>query len=254
MKLGLVTYNMAKDWDIKTLIINCKATGFEGVELRTTHAHGVEPTLSAAQRADVRKQFENSPIKLWGLGSVCEYHSADPTEVKRNIQVTAEFVKLAKDVGAVGVKVRPNGLQIDKGIPKEHTLEQIGKALIECGKVASDYGIEIWLEVHGRDTCLPENIYQIMQACNHPSVGVCWNSNKTDIKDGSVKENFELLKPWIRSVHINELCDESYPWAELFALLKQINYQRFTLAELPESSDPIRVMKYYRALWKRLAQ
>ena len=42
MKLGLVTYNMAKDWDIPTIINNCTETGFEGVELRTTHAHKVE--------------------------------------------------------------------------------------------------------------------------------------------------------------------------------------------------------------------
>src|SRR5438874_12179260 len=36
-KLGLVTYELAKDWDIDTIIKNCEATGFEGVELRTTH-------------------------------------------------------------------------------------------------------------------------------------------------------------------------------------------------------------------------
>jgi sugar phosphate isomerase/epimerase len=254
MKLGLVTYNMAKDWDVKTIIANCKATGFEGVELRTTHAHGVDPTLGPAQRAEIKEQFEDSPIKLWGLGSVCEYHAVDPAEVKRNIEVTRDFVKLAKDVGAVGVKVRPNGLQVDKGIPKEKTLEQIGKALIECGKFAADFGIEIWLEVHGKDTCLPQNIHTVMQACGHPSVGVCWNSNKTDIVNGSVKENFNLLKPWIRSSHIVELCDEAYPWAELFGLFKAMNYQGFTLAEIQGSSDPIRVMNYYRALWKKLAK
>ncbi|HUU13448.1 MAG TPA: sugar phosphate isomerase/epimerase, partial [Terriglobia bacterium] len=39
-KLGTVTYNLAKDWDIDTIIKNCQATGFEAVELRTTHKHG----------------------------------------------------------------------------------------------------------------------------------------------------------------------------------------------------------------------
>ena len=51
MKLGLVTYNMAKDWDISTIIEQCVETGFKGVELRTTHAHGVEVDLSASERA-----------------------------------------------------------------------------------------------------------------------------------------------------------------------------------------------------------
>ena len=72
MKLGLVTYNIAKEWDIPTIIERCEATGFQGVELRTTHAHNVEVNLSAAERRNVRNQFEDSAIELAGLGSAFE--------------------------------------------------------------------------------------------------------------------------------------------------------------------------------------
>src|SRR5207302_8985072 len=47
MKLGLITYNVAKDWDLPTIIDHVKKAGWDGVELRTTHAHGVELTLNA---------------------------------------------------------------------------------------------------------------------------------------------------------------------------------------------------------------
>src|SRR2546425_8845204 len=43
---------------------------------------------------------------------------------------------------ARGVKVRPNG--IPKDAPLDKTLEQIGKALAECGKIGADSGVEIW--------------------------------------------------------------------------------------------------------------
>ena len=49
MKLGLVTYQWAKDWDLPTLIANCEKTGYLGVELRTEHAHKVETNLSPFQ-------------------------------------------------------------------------------------------------------------------------------------------------------------------------------------------------------------
>ena len=49
MNLGMVTYNLGRDWDIETLIANCEETGFAGVELRTTHAHGIEVELSAEE-------------------------------------------------------------------------------------------------------------------------------------------------------------------------------------------------------------
>ena len=52
MNLGLVTYNLAKDWNLDKLIEMCAQHGFEGVELRTTHAHKVEADLTAAQRAE----------------------------------------------------------------------------------------------------------------------------------------------------------------------------------------------------------
>ena len=43
----------AAGWDLDTLIRACKASGFEAVELRTTHAHKVEPSLSADDRREV---------------------------------------------------------------------------------------------------------------------------------------------------------------------------------------------------------
>jgi len=252
MHLGLVTYNLAKDWDIPTLIARCRATGFEGVELRTTHAHGVESTLSAAERERVRQQFADSGVRLVSLGSAFEYHMIDPEEVRRNVAGTIEYARLAHDVGAIGVKVRPNGLNVDKGVPREKTLEQIGLALRECGEKAEGYGVAIWLEVHGRDTSDLGAIRTIIDVANHPNVYVCWNSNQTDVKNGSVAESFALVRHKIASVHINELYREEYPWRELFTLLRSIDYRGYCFAEIAESADPERIMRYYRALFNEL--
>ena len=76
-KLGMVTYNLAKDWDIPTIIKNCEQTGFEAVELRTTHKHGVEPTISKAQRQEV-----NRPQRT---GEDAEGDGQDPGE-RRQLQ------------------------------------------------------------------------------------------------------------------------------------------------------------------------
>jgi len=253
MRLGLVTYNMAKDWDIPTIIEKCAATGFEGVELRTTHAHGVESNLSKAEREKVRKIFEDSPVELVGLGTAFEYHAVDPDEVRRNIEGTKEYVKLAHDVGAPGVKVRPNGFQDEAGIPREKTIEQIGLALRECGEFAKDYGVEIRLEVHGRETSKLPYIRQMLDVADHDNVFICWNSNQTDIDEsGSVKANFNLVKDRIGLVHINELWKEAYgeyPYRELFSLLKGIDYRGFCCAEIAGNPEPERFMKFYRALF-----
>ncbi len=94
----------------------------------------------------------------------------------------------------------------------------------------------------------------MMQVADHPQVGICWNSNAEDVENGSVKKSFELLKPWLRNAHINELWKKEYPWRELFGLMKKAGYNGYTLAEIPSASDPIRLMHYYRALWLELCR
>lgn len=255
MKLGLVTYNLGKNWDIPTIVKNCEETGVEGVELRSTHKHGVEDDLSNAKRAEVRKMFDDSPVDLYALGTAFEYHKADPADVRKNIEGTKRYLQLAADVGAEGIKVRPNG--VPEGASLEQTLEQIGKSLNECGKAAADLGRKIFLEVHGRTTSKVVNCWSIMQATDHPSVGLTWNCNRGDMdENGSVKANFILVQKWITCCHIQEIYDpKRYAWREFFNLLKGIKYSGYTSIEVGwESADPVRVLHFYRALWETMAK
>lgn len=247
MKLGLVTYNLAKDWDIATILKNCTESKFDGVELRTSHAHKVEVNLSAAERSEVKRRFADSPVQLMGLGSAFDYHTPDAARLRADIAATKEYIVLAHDVGATGVKVRPNGLP--KEVSVEKTLEQIGRSLRELGEFASNHGQQIRLEVHGAGTSLVPHIDTIMKAANHPSVGVCWNSNQTDLDGEGFDANFDRLKAKIFSVHMRDLYLEEYPFGRLLRRLVESGFRGYTMAEIPESADGVRVMKYYRGLW-----
>lgn len=249
MLLGAVTYNVLKDWDVETIITKLEAAGFEAVELRTGHKHGVEPSLSAAERSQIARRFERSKVRLLSYGTTCEFHSPDPAVRRKNIDLAKQFIDLAHDTNAWGVKVRPNGFP--KEVPRETTISNIGAALRELGDYGGGRGVEIWLEVHGPETQNPPNAAAILRAAKHPQVGACWNSNPTDLVNGSVKPSFDLLKPFLKSCHINELAGP-YPYRELFALMRQANYDRYTLCEAQESKEPERFLRWYKALWTEL--
>ncbi len=258
-RLGIVTYNIAANWDVPTILKVCKSVGLSPVEFRTQHKHGVEPTLGKSERQEIRKRFADSGIDIWGCGTVCEFQSPDPRQVEKNIEMCKQFVGLVADLGGRGVKVRPNGLP--KGVPMEKTLEQIGKALIPCGQAAADANLEIWVEVHGNGTAHPPYMKQIMEHCGRPNVGVTWNSNLQDIRDGSVAEYFKLLRPWIRSCHINEIYKDAqgrYPYRELFRLFRETSYDRVTLIEvgkgIPDVASAEEMLRYYKALWTELTK
>ena len=229
MKLGLVTYQWGMDWDVPTLIANCEKARMAGVELRVEHAHAVTPALSAAERKTVAKRFADSTVKLVGLGTIFEFHSPDPDTLRKNIEGSKEYVLLAKDCGASGIKVRPNALPDE--VENEKTIAQIARSLSEIGRFAEEHGQEIRLEIHGGCASIPI-IKSIIDQVPEKNVGLCWNCNPQDLVDPGLKANFESVKTRLSGViHIRELASKTYPTRELFDLLRTVNYSGYLLIE-----------------------
>jgi sugar phosphate isomerase/epimerase len=234
LRFGLVTYQWGADWDLPTLLANCEKAGALGVELRTTHKHGVELSLNDSQRREVKARFADSPVTLVGLGSAEEFHSPDRSKVAAAIEATKAFIKLSHDVGGSGVKVRPNDLPRD--VPREKTIEQIGKALNAVGAYGAEYGQQIRLEVHGRGTAALPVMAAIMKVADHPNVAVCWNSNAEDLRGDGLAHNFKLVEKRLgATTHVHDLAGDSYPYAEFFALLKAADYDGWILEEASDN-------------------
>lgn len=230
MKFGLVTYQWARDMDLGTLIAACETSGLSGVELRTMHAHGVEPTLSEQQRGEVRKRFADSAVELVGYGSNCEFHQADPALLRKNIELAKQYIVLMQDCGGGGVKVKPNGFPPD--VPHERTIEQIGRALNEIAAFGADHGQKVRLEVHGRETCELPVIRAISQVASHRNLHVCWNSNEDDLRGAGLEANFAMVQSRIGdTTHVRELDAGDYPYQRLFRLLAGIGYRGWILLE-----------------------
>ena len=230
MRFGLVTYQWGKDWDLPTVIANCEKADALGVELRTTHAHRVEPSLGANERRDVRKRFADSPVTLVGLGSNERFDHKDPAKLRKAIETTKAFLKLSHDVGSSGVKVKPNDLHDD--VPHEKTIEQIGTALDELAKFGAELGQEVRLEVHGRCSHLP-TMRKIMDVAKHEKAVVCWNSNAQDLAGDGLEHNFGLVKDRFgQTVHVrSSLSAGDYPYGKLIRLLTKMRYGGWVLLE-----------------------
>jgi hypothetical protein len=252
MRLGLVTYQWAKDWDLKTIIANCTATGVLGVELRTEHAHKVEIKLNTAQREEVKKMFADSPVTCLGYGSNFEYHSADPLKLRWNIDQTKAYIKLCKDIGAPGIKVKPNGFPA--GVEKEKTIAQIAASLNEVGQFAHDYGQVVRVEVHGDKTQELPNMKAIFDQVTEKSVKMCWNCNDQDLLPPGLEENFNSVKKWFGdTVHVREFNVGNYPYQQLFNLFSGINYKGWILLEArTEPADKIAALKEQVVLFNQL--
>ena len=252
MKLGLVTYQWAKDWDLPTLIANCTTTGILGVELRTEHAHGVETSLNAAKRSEVKKMFADSPVTCIGYGANFEYHSPDPVKLRMNIDQTKEYIRLCKDIGATGIKVKPNDLP--NGVPREKTIAQIAASLNEVGKYARDFDQLVRVECHGNLTQELPNMKAIFDQVTEKNVKICWNCNDQDLLPPGLEGNFNSVKKWFGdTAHVREFNVSDYPYQQLFNLFEGIGYKGWILLEArTEPTDKIAALKEQLALFDQL--
>ncbi len=252
MNLGLVTYLWAKDWDIPTIIKNCSAAGINGVELRVEHAHDVTLDLTNAERREVKKQFAGSPVEIIGMGTNEQYDWPDAERLKQSIETTKAWLQLSKDIGGSGVKVKPN--QFHEGIPKEKTLEQIGRALDELGDYALDMGQEIRLEVHGNGTQQLPNIKTIMDYVTNNGSTVCWNCNEQDLDGEGLKYNFNLVKDRFGDIcHVRELNEGDYPYQKLMDMFVAMNYDGWILLECrTDPADKVAALKEQRKVWQEM--
>lgn len=236
MRFGLVTYLWGKDMDLPTLIDTCEKSGVAGVELRTEHAHAVEPTLTKAERNDVRKRFADSSVTLVGYGSNAQFHDTEPAKLKRNIELTKQYIDLMHDCGGSGVKVKPNAFP--KGVSREQTIRQIGQSLNEVAKYGEEHGQQIRVEVHGRGTSELPVIHDIFQVADHPNATVCWNSNDVDLAENGLAHNFDLVKNRFGdTVHVRELNIGDYPYADLMRLFVKMDYDGWILLEARTKPD-----------------
>ena len=98
-------------------------------------------------------------MKIGGLGTTCEYHSPEPRW----------FAERGRNQGVDEARARHRSAKresaaqrLPKDVPEEKTLEQIGRALAECGAVAQDQGVRLQLEVHGEETSRLPRIRKIL--------------------------------------------------------------------------------------------
>ncbi len=251
IRFGLVTYLWGRDWDLPTLLHNCEESGVLGVELRTTHAHRVEPELTASQRRDVKKRFADSPVTLLGPGSDERFDNPDPAVLRRAIERTRSFIQLSHDIGGTGVKVKPD--RFHEGVPREQTIRQIGESLNTLGRFAADYGQEVRLEVHGQCSPLPI-IRRILDIAQHPRVVLCWNSNPTDLEGQGLEHNFRLARDRLgMTTHVRELDLDNYPYQRLIELLLETHYQGWALLEAHDiREDRVQAMIEQRRIFEEM--
>ncbi len=251
MKLALLTFNIGRDMDLPTLLAVARRTGFAAVELRCqqNHGHGVELTLDAAGRRAVRDAFDDACLDIAGLTISNRFEYPDPARRRESIDETKRYLDLAADLDAHRVRVFGNDLPA--GVPRGEVIAYVGDCLAELGDHAVARELEVNLEMHGQFNWWRYAVRSVEHAAR-PNVGLVYNCDPRDTVGGSVAATLSQVIHLTNHVHLHELTDPAYPYAEFARLMLEYGYDGYCSAEIEASPDAERVLGYYAALWRAL--
>ncbi len=201
MKYAFMSFSCS-DLTLAEMLAVAAEWGYAGIEPRLDahHAHGVETSLTRAQRQQVKARVADSPVALACLAVSSRF--ADPKTAPGHLDNLKRELELAADLGVPTVRVF--GGQFPQEVSRDEAIDHVSAALATMAAQAAAGGVALCLETHDA-WCHPAHVVQIMEAVNRDSVRVNWDVLHPVRAEGvDLQASFEMLQPWIAHVHMHD--------------------------------------------------
>lgn len=180
--------------------------GYSGIEPRveSKHQHGIELEATQAERAEIKKQFDDSAVELCCLATSIKYLQ-DLESTQEQEEMTARYLELAANIGCPRLRVFGHGHGDRDGFSAVSANQnRLAEVLAKVAPLAEAHQVQICLETHDY-WCNPKDIAPVMKQVNHPMIGVNWDIMHPVRACGmSVEESYALLKPWVFHFHMHQ--------------------------------------------------
>ncbi|MCL5996311.1 MAG: sugar phosphate isomerase/epimerase [Chloroflexi bacterium] len=176
--------------------------GYDGVEPRidASHAHGIEVNISGNVRREIQQKAIDADVAICCVATSCRF--ADPQDTEQALDLTRRCIDLAADIGAP--RLRVFGGALPQGMPREEAITHVAASLSQIATHAQQRNVTVCVETHD-DWCDPTHMAEVMKRVNHPAIAVNWDIMHPVRQAGATMDQaFQILKPWIRHVHIHD--------------------------------------------------
>lgn len=188
MKLSTSTLG-CPDWDLDTILANCKAYGYDAIDFRGLQAD-LDITKSEAFTtglSETRKKIADSGLAVSGISSsltVC-----DKAKREANLEEARRTIPLALELNVPHVRI------FGGGDPKETSLQDLAaygaEVIHEVLQLDGARELRWCMETHDRWS-LGAELMRIMRLVDDPAVGVLWDTLHT-IRHGETPEESAKL-------------------------------------------------------------
>ena len=194
------------DWTFKQIVDFAALHQYNGIEVRGIQRQMELPKCNefdtAQHRSASMKLMADKGLQFVGLGSSANLHFADAAKRQTNLDEGKRFIDLAQQINCPYVRVFPNNLPPDQD--RNETIDLITHGLLNLAAHAKGTGVTVLMETHG-DLVKTADLEKIMQAAEHPNVGLVWDITNmwTETKEPPAAV-YKKLKKYIRHTHIKD--------------------------------------------------
>ncbi len=248
MHLGLMAYQLAKEWDPETTAKMCREGRMESFEFfaHPEYQQKVGLDMAASEAKKIRKVFGDNNVAIAGLAITERYDWPNISQVKEAVARTKQYVLLAVDIGAPRLRVL--GDQFHPTEPKAWTISRVANALTELVHYSAGLGVDMAFEMHNGFANWDDAV-EVVKRVNHPRCYLIHNSQPANTPPEEFERIFDIIRPHIGHVHLHDLLDPKFPYKKFLRKLRDSNYEGTCSLELDPSQDPIRVLHLTSALF-----
>jgi sugar phosphate isomerase/epimerase len=203
LKLSFSTLG-CPDWPFEKIVNFAVQNDYSGLEIR-----GIQRQMDLTKCKEFTAENISATLKLMkdkglrfvDLGSSAEMHHSDAAERQKHLDEAKRFIDLAAQLNCPYIRVFPNKLPKED---RDKTIDVIINGLKETGNYADRTSVMVLMETHG-DVVESAVLKQIMDAVNHPKVGLVWDvSNMWTVTKEPPAQVYPLLKKYIHHTHIKD--------------------------------------------------
>ncbi len=191
------------NWTIDVIIAKASEFGYDGIEWRGGSQGHVQPTMTAVQKAVLRKMSADVGLIAVAVTAYTSFVSYLASERKSNIDELRRYADLAAELDASYVRTflgeLPEGIKLDSSI-----YENISDCLNSASEHAEAVGVKIAVEPHD-DFVRSSTVVPIFdQNRSHPNLNVIWDIGNAFAAGEDPAQGFDLLKDHLAYVQVKD--------------------------------------------------
>jgi len=222
------------EWKIETVLARAVAFGYDGIEWRGGPEGHVRPSMSASERASLRRHVADAGLFSLAATAYTSFVSDDPAVQQDSVDELRRYLDLAAEVGARYVRVFLGELR--PGDDLAAARPRIAPCLASAASHAEAVGVGIAVEPHD-DFVRSASVAPIFERVPHPAVGAVWDVGNTFAAGEDPAEGFHWLGQRLFYVQVKDsigrhpdrrltrLGEGEVPLAGAVALLLNHGYQ-----------------------------